>query len=70
MDDHNRIRKLMLLGNDPLKDLEFIRADVIGELKRRGVTDNQIEGVELAVNVAFALGEKNAALKIARGEEL
>jgi len=65
-----RIRKLMALGNDPLNDLEFIRADIRNELKRRGVTDNQMEGIALAINIAFALGEKNAALKIAKGETL
>jgi hypothetical protein len=65
----NRIQKLLSLGNDPPNDLNFILNDVMRELKERGITEHQLKGIELAINIAFRLGEKNAALKIARGGE-
>lgn len=60
-----RIERLMTLGDDPPNDLEVIISDVLAELKKRGVSVDQIRGVEIAIKIAFALGEKNAALKIA-----
>jgi len=68
--EESRLQKLMALGADPPNDLKFIVRDVKGELRRRGLTESQIEGVEISVNIAFRLGEKNAAMKIARGEEV
>lgn len=61
--------KLMTLGDDPPNDLVTIIGDLLAELKRRGVAAEQVRGVEIALKIAFALGEKNAALRIARGED-
>ena len=69
MRELERIQKLMLLGGDPPNDLRFLIEDVLGELKRRGVTESQTRGVTLAINIAFALGEKNGALKMAVARE-
>jgi hypothetical protein len=65
----NRIQKLLSLGNDPPNDLKFLINDITRELKERGITEHQLKGIELVINIAFRLGEKNAALKIARGGE-
>ena len=64
--DASRAAKLMTLGEDPPNDLATIIDDLFLELQRRGVGEEQIKGVEIALKIAFALGEKNAALKIAR----
>lgn len=66
----DRLQKLMSLGANPPNDVNVILDDLLGEMRRRGVREEQLTGVELTVRTAFRLGEKNAAMKIARGEEL
>jgi hypothetical protein len=55
----------MKLQNDPDPEnaLSVIIEDLMGELRRRGLRDPK--GVEIGLRVAFTLGEKNAALKMA-----
>lgn len=64
----DRMQKLLALGADPPNDLKFIISDLMSELKKRGVPAHQLKGIELAISIAFRLGEKHAALEIARGE--
>lgn len=66
----DRIQKLMSLGTDPPNDREWLLDDLLQELRARGLKEQQLKGIELAVNISFRLGEKNACLKIARGEEV
>lgn len=67
-DDAGRAARLMALGDDPPNDLKVIMRDLFAELLRRGVAAQQVKGVEIALKIAFVLGEKNAALRIAREE--
>ena len=62
-----RMERLLALGDDPPNDLRVIIRDLLAELKRRDVSEQQIKGVEIALKIAFALGEKNAALRMAKG---
>jgi len=62
----DRVQKLMSLGADPPADLEYLINDLRGEMQRRGVPGNAFKGVEISLRTAFALGERNAALRIMR----
>ena len=63
--DASRMKKLMSLGADPPNDLAYMIEDLLGELRRRGVREDILEGVEITLKIAFRLGEKNAALLMA-----
>ena len=63
--DRTRLQKLVALGADPPNDLEYLIKDLVSELRWRDVAEQHIQGVEIAIKIAFVLGEKNAALKMA-----
>ena len=50
--------------DDPEESLQAITRDLVGRLRIQGVRTHSIEGIEIVLKIAFALGEKNAALKI------
>ena len=53
-----------ITNKDPKEAFEMIKRDLITRLRGQGVRDYSIEGVKLALGIAFHLGEKSAAWKI------
>lgn len=51
---------------DPDNGIKMLIADFRQQMQRRGVNENALEGMTIALNIAFWLGENSAAQKIAK----
>jgi hypothetical protein len=54
---------------DPERGIHTLIADLREQMRRRKVSEDAIEGMSIALQIAFNLGENSAALKIARGQK-
>lgn len=58
-----------LLDGDPEKGLAILMEDLSMRLKRQGVKPNSIKGIHIAMQIAYRLGERAAALEMVEKEE-
>jgi hypothetical protein len=45
-------------GENPTADFETIRADLFTRLRKQSVSEHSLEGVKIAMQIAFRLGER------------
>ena len=65
----NGLELKTLLEGDPQAGFEHLLADLCERLRQQGVTSFSIEGVRIAMNFAFSLGERKTLQRIRPGAE-
>jgi predicted metal-dependent phosphotriesterase family hydrolase len=53
-----------MMTGPPQEGLKIITEDLIKRLKRQGLKEQSVEGITVAMRIAFKLGENSGALRV------